>query len=75
MEKIPKQLVQLLPNDCIFYNHKVETIKKNSIHCENGTTFLTDKIIIATEATGLAKDYIPVSKQNFHQEMSFYTLQ
>lgn len=72
MEEIPKQLVQLLPNDCIFYNHKVETIEKNTIHCENGTTFLSDKIIIATEASGLAKDYIPVSKQNFHQVTNVY---
>jgi predicted NAD/FAD-dependent oxidoreductase len=72
MEEIPKQLAQLLPDDCIFYNHKVKTIENNTIHCENGTTFLSDKIIIATEASGLAKDYIPVTKQNFHQVTNVY---
>lgn len=72
MEEIPKQLVQLLPDDCIFYNHKVESIKNNTILCENRTTFLTDKIIIATEATGFAKNYIPTSKQNFHQVTNVY---
>lgn len=72
MEEIPKQLVQLLPNDCILYNHKVNAIDNLSISCENGSKFSADKIIIATEATGYAKNYIAETEQNSHQVTNVY---
>jgi phytoene dehydrogenase-like protein len=72
MEEIPKQLVAMLPANSIQYNVKVSTIENNKIICEDGTTFEADKIIIATEAIGLASNYISKTKQNFHQVTNVY---
>ncbi len=72
MEEIPKQLVAMLPANSIQYNVKVRAIENNKIICENGTTVETDKIIIATEAIGLASNYISNAKQNFHQVTNVY---
>jgi phytoene dehydrogenase-like protein len=72
MEEIPKQLVAMLPENSIQYNVKVSAIENNTIICENGTTLEADKIVIATEAIGLAGNYIPKTKQNFHQVTNVY---
>lgn len=72
MEEIPKQLVAMLPKDSIQYNMKVNAIENNKIICENGKLVETDIIIIATEAIGLASNYISKSKQNFHQVTNVY---
>jgi phytoene dehydrogenase-like protein len=72
MEEIPKQLVAMLPENSIVYNVKVSTIDKKKIICENGQVFETDKIIIATEAIGFASNFIPKTKQNFHQVTNVY---
>jgi phytoene dehydrogenase-like protein len=72
MEEIPKQLVAMLPVNSIQYSVKVSAIENNKIICEDGTTFEADKIIIATEAIGLANTYIPKTKQNFHQVTNVY---
>ena len=72
MEEIPKQLVAMLPEHSIQYNLKVASVENNKIICENGQTFETDKIIIATEATGFVSRYIPKNKQNYHQVTNVY---
>lgn len=72
MEEIPKQLLAMLPENSIQYNVKVNAIDNNKIICENGTTLEADKIIIATEAIGLASKYISKTKQNFHQVTNVY---
>ncbi len=72
MEEIPKQLAAMLPENSIFYNHKVAAIKNNTIHCENGSVFQTDRIIIATEANGLVGNYITKQKQRFRQVTNIY---
>ncbi len=72
MEEIPKQLVEMLPKNSIVYNAKVSSIENNTIICENGQFFETDKIIIATEAVGFASNYIPKTKQNYHQVTDVY---
>ncbi len=72
MEEIPKQLVAMLPINSIHYNTKVAEIDTHKIICENGQVFETDKIIIATEATAFAKDYIPESKKNYNSVTNFY---
>jgi phytoene dehydrogenase-like protein len=72
MEEIPKQLVAMLPENSIQYNVKVSTIENNKIICEDGTTLKADKIIIATEAIGLASTYISKTKQNFHRVTNVY---
>ena len=72
MEEIPKQLVAMIPENTIHYNVKVTSIENNRIICENGQIFETDKIIIATEATGFASNYIPKTKQKFSQVTNVY---
>ena len=72
MEEIPKQLVAMLPENSIQYNVKVTAIENNKIICENGTTLDADKIVIATEAVGLASNYISKTKQNFHPVTNVY---
>ena len=72
MEEIPKQLLAMLPENSVHYNIRVSKIENNKIICENGQTFETDKIIIATEATGFARDFIPKTKQNFQQVTNVY---
>lgn len=72
MEEIPKQLLAMLPENSVHYNIRVSKIENDKIICENGQTFKTDKIIIATEATGFASNYISKSKQNFHQVTNVY---
>lgn len=72
MEEIPKQLAAMLSENAIHYNHKVTAIENNTIHCDNGAVFMTDSIIIATEANGLAGNYITEQKQRFHQVTNVY---
>ena len=72
MEEIPKQLLAMLPANSIQYNLKVSTIENNTIICEDGSTLDADKIIIATEAIGIAGQYISKNKQNFHQVTNVY---
>lgn len=72
MEEIPKQLEAMLPKNSILYNIKVSEINNNEIICENRQIFQTDKIIIATEATGFAKNYIAQNKQKFKSVTNVY---
>ena len=72
MEEIPKQLLAMLPKDCVQYNTKVSKINNDKIICENGQIFETDKIIIATEATGFAKNYIQENKTQSQQVTGVY---
>lgn len=72
MEEIPKQLVAMIPENSILYNLKVSSIEKNKIICENGQVFESQKIIIATEATGFASNYISKTKQKYHQVTNVY---
>jgi phytoene dehydrogenase-like protein len=72
MEEIPKQLVAMLPKNTIQFNVKVDAIENNKIICEDGSTLDADKIIIATEAIGLASNFISKTKQNFQQVTNVY---
>jgi protoporphyrinogen oxidase len=72
MEEIPKQLVSMLPENSIVYNIKVTGIENNKIISQNGATFKSDKIIIATEATGFAKYIIEPHKTKSQQVTNVY---
>jgi protoporphyrinogen oxidase len=72
MEEIPKQLVSKLPENSIIYNCKVLNIDNNKIYCENGQFYETDTIIIATEATSFASNYVLKSKQAYNQVTNVY---
>ena len=72
IEEIPKQLVNMLPANSILYNTKVSKIVNNTVSCEDGNSYATDKIIIATEATGFIKNYISASKTKSHAVTNVY---
>ena len=72
MEEIPKQLAALLPENSIHFETKVRAIENNTIYLEDGSQIVSDKIIIATEATSLAGDYIPKQKQQSHSVTTVY---
>ena len=72
MEEIPKQLVAMLPENSIKYNTKIVRIDLNKVTTDTNEIFETDKIIIATEAVAIVKDYIEASKQKFHQVTNAY---
>ena len=70
MEEIPKQLAALLPENSIQFETKVRTIENNTIYLEDGSQIVSDKIIIATEAISLARNYI--QKQQSHSVTTVY---
>jgi len=72
MEEIPKQLAALLPENSIQFETKVRAIENNTIYLEDGSQIVSDKIIIATEATGLAGNYISQQKQQSHSVTTVY---
>jgi phytoene dehydrogenase-like protein len=72
MEEIPKQLAALLPENSIQLNTKVRAIENKTIYLENGSQIDSDIIVIATEATGLAGNYIAQQKQQFHSVTTVY---
>ncbi len=72
MEEIPKQLVAMLPENSIIYNVKVTGIENNKVISQNGATYKSDKIIVATEATGFAKYIIPQDKTKSQQVTNVY---
>ena len=72
MEEIPKQLAAMLPENSIQFKTKVTSIENNTIYLEDGSQIVPDKIIIATEATSLAGNYIPKQKQQYHQVTNVY---
>ena len=72
MEEIPKQLLAMLPENSIQYNVKVSKFNNNKIICENGQVFETDKIVIATEASGFAKNYIQENRTKSQKVTGVY---
>jgi len=72
MEEIPKQLAALLPENSIQFETKVRAIENNTIYLEDGSQIVSDKIIIATEATGIASNYISQQKQKSHSVTTVY---
>jgi len=72
MEEIPKQLAALLPENSIQLNTKVRAIENKTIYLENGSQIDSDIILIATEAIGLAGNYIAQQKQQSHSVTTVY---
>lgn len=65
MEEIPKQLAANLPADNIFLQQKVTGIEGSQVFLESGETLQGQKILLATQATGLVKDYAPAVKTRY----------
>lgn len=72
MEQIPIQLAQSLPAERIRCNAKVKLIEGQIVSTEDGRTFHGDQIILATEATGIVKDYLPGIKREYNSVTCVY---
>jgi phytoene dehydrogenase-like protein len=72
MEEIPKQLVQRLEKDTIFYNKKVININGNQIELADGTLFEANQILIASEANEFTKRFNPKQKNEKYQVSNVY---
>ena len=57
MEEIPKMLAAPLPDESIKTNSKVVKIEGQTVHLQSGEQVEAPYIILATEATGLVRDY------------------
>lgn len=60
MEEIPKQLMEPLPKESIMTGVKVDRIDGQTVKLADGSSFVAPHIILATEATGLVKEYTRV---------------
>ena len=59
IEEIPKQLAANLPPGTIKTNAEVARIEGNSVTTTAGETFTADRVLLATQATGLVRNYAP----------------
>ena len=64
MEEIPKQLATGLPQESIITNARVQKIDGQEVILEDGSSYSTPHIILATQAAGLVKEYASV-KSNY----------
>lgn len=65
MEEISKQLAGNLPAGSVLTNARVESIDKQEVRVAGGQIFKANKILLATQATGLVKDFVPKTKTRF----------
>ena len=65
MEAIPRQLANNLPAERIHVNTPVAKIEGNTVITQSGDKMKADKIILATEATSLVKEYHPTTNQEY----------
>jgi len=64
MEEIPKHLADPLPSESILTRAKVKKIDGQEVILEDGSTFSAPHIILATEATGLVKEFSEVKSNH-----------
>ena len=63
MEAIPRQLAANLPAEALHLNCRVQRIAGNTVHTAAGDRFDARAILLATEATGLIREYAPATGQ------------
>ena len=59
MEEIPKQLAANLPAGTVRTGLRVAAIDGSTVTTATGETFTADKMLLATQATGLVRNYAP----------------
>ena len=72
MQAIPKQLAANLPKDSILLNKSAINIDRGKVTTTDGQIYEGHRILLATEATGLASNYIPVKQQEFVSTTQLY---
>lgn len=65
MQQIPLQLASRLPADALRCNCRVSRIAGGKVFLENGESLTAKNIILATEATGIVKDYAPAVNTSY----------
>ncbi|MEM9991291.1 MAG: NAD(P)/FAD-dependent oxidoreductase [Bacteroidota bacterium] len=70
--EIPQQLADNLPTGSIVLNERVVEIDDTSVTTCKGSHFEADKIIFATQATGIIDDFYPNIKEGFHSTHNLY---
>ncbi len=72
MEQIPIQLAQSIPAENIRCNTKVSLIDGQVLTTDDGRTFHGNQIILATEATGIVRDYLPGINREYNSVTCVY---
>ena len=72
MGAIPQQLADNLPNESIILNQEVVEIDDTSVTTCKGLHFEADKIIFATQATGIIDDFYANINEQFHSTSNLY---
>lgn len=72
MEAIVQQLVAQLPADSILTEQEVVEIDDISVSTSQGLHFEAEKIIFATQATGIIDDFYPNIKEKYHSTSNLY---
>ena len=74
MQEIPRQLAAQLKEGTIFYNHRVKELLEGDggIRLANGKEITAKNVLIATEACGLLKEYLPSVKSDCHGTTNIY---
>lgn len=72
MEQIPRQLAARLPAGTIQYQQSVVQVTDNSVLTEDGELHEADAVLLATEATSLAAQYVTAPHTRYHSVKCFY---
>ena len=65
MQQIPLQLASNLPESSVRLNCRVQEVKGKQVLLENGETLEADNIVLATEATGIVRHYMPLTNTEY----------
>jgi protoporphyrinogen oxidase len=74
MQDIPLQLAGQLKEGTILYNHRVKELLDDGrgVRLLNGKEISAKNVLLATEACGLLKDYLPMVKSECHGTTNIY---
>lgn len=72
MQEIPRQLAAKLKPGTIRYHHQVKEIGEEKVILADGNVLQARNILIATEACGLLKDYLPDVKSSCQSTTNIY---
>lgn len=72
MQEIPKQLADRLKSGTICYNSLVKEVTDKEVLLSNGQSLTARNILMATEACGLLKEYLPEVKSTCHGSTTMY---
>lgn len=72
MQEIPRQLSEQLMSGTIRYNSRVKEVEDGKVVLTNGEEMEARNILIATEACGLLKEYLPEVKSSCRGTTNIY---